>query len=158
MLVGVGLYEWLTQYYFPVRDAVPIVNLLEKGDFRGAARLISGPLFLPNGEMVRLPDGRPKRDPNRIRIRGVGAERIKRAILNVLNDSSDIIVLRETFNCVILGTIEQNVLFDKQSECAILEKAVMRVNAKKTRGETDWSVGVSSNGWYYLNMSHLVID
>ncbi len=86
-LIGFGLHWWLTQYYFPVRDVAPIVKLLERKDFGGAANLIISPLILSNGDMVRLPDGRPKRDPNRIQIRGRGADKIKHTILMILNSS-----------------------------------------------------------------------
>ncbi|MBM4164981.1 MAG: hypothetical protein FJ222_11170 [Lentisphaerae bacterium] len=150
-MAGFGLYWWLTQYYFPVRDVVPIVMLLEKKDFRGAESLIFSPLILPNGEMERLPDGMPKRDPNRIRIRGRGAEKIKRVYLNVLNTAEDAIVLREALGCA-FGCI--NDLLFTQSEGEILEKAVARYNAQipASSSENPWSVTVGSDGYYYVQM------
>jgi len=159
VLVGGGLYRWLTVYYFPVRDVEPIVMRLGKGDFIGAKRLISGVCLTPDGFVKYEPGDAPgmfkaKKDPNRIQIRGRGMEKVKRAILKVLNTSEDRIVLKGAFGCIMAGASQRNVLLDKQSEGEILEKAVARYNAiiPTTSSENPWSVTVGSDGYYYVQM------
>ncbi|MBM4164982.1 MAG: hypothetical protein FJ222_11175 [Lentisphaerae bacterium] len=158
-LVGFGLYAWLTQYYFPVRDVAPIVNLLEKGDLLGAQRLISGVCLTPDGRVETVPGDAPgmfktRKDPNRIRIRGRGADKVKHAILMILNSSEDVNVLQGALSCAIIGAYNRNVLFDKQSEREILEKAVARYNAQipAWAPELPWSVTAGSDGYYYVQM------
>jgi len=158
-LAGFGLYWWLTQYYFPIREVSPIVKLLEKGDIGGAERLISGVCLTPDGFVKREPGDAPgmfkaKKYPNRIQIRGRGMEKVKRAILKVLNTSEDRIVLKGAFGCIMVGSVNRNVLFDKPSEGEILEKAVARYNAQipTSSSENPWSVTVGSDGYYYVQM------
>jgi hypothetical protein len=157
-LIGFGLYWWLTQYYYPVRDVAPIVNLLENGDFIGVKKQIYGLLSLTNGATDRSSDGRAKIDPNRIRIRGRGSDKIKHAILKVLNTSEDINVLRGAFGCAMAGASQRNVLFDKQSEREILEKAVARYNAQipASSSENPWSVTADPDGYYYVQMGGFI--
>ena len=158
-IAGFCLYWWLTQYYFPVRDVAPIVNLLEKGDLLGAQRLISGVCLTPDGRVESVPGDapgtiKPKKDPNRIRIRGIGADKVKHAILVILISSEDMNVLHGALRCVISGAVNRNVLFDKQSEREILEKAVARYNAQipAWAPELPWSVTADSDGYYYVQM------
>jgi len=161
-MASFGLYWWLTQYYFPVRDVAPIVNLLEKGDVLGAKILISGVCLTPDGRVEKVPGDAPgtiktKKDPNRIRIRGKGADKVKHAILMILNSSEDINVLHGALRCVISGAVNRNVLFDKQSEREILENAVARYNAQKPAPEQPWSVTAGSDGYYYVQMGGFLI-
>jgi len=81
-------------------------------------------------------------------------EKVKRAILKVLNTSEDRIVLKGAFRCIMEGAVEGNVLLDKQSEGEILEKAVARYNAiiPTSSSENPWSVTVGSDGCYYVQM------
>jgi hypothetical protein len=158
-VVGFILYWWLAQYYFPVRDVAPIVNRLEKGDLLGAQRLISGVCLTPDGQVEVEPGDAPgmfktRKDPNRIRIRGRGADKVKHAILMILNSSEDMNVLHGALRCAIIGAYNRNVLFDKQSEREILEKAVARYNAHipAWAPEGPWSVIVGSDGNYYVQM------
>lgn len=158
-LLGFGLYSWLTQSYFPVRDVAPIVHRMERGDFVGGEHLILGTLMLPNGEIARMPDKKAMTDPNRIRIRCRGAEKIKQVILKVLDSAEDSTILRNTFLCIIAGTIGENILFDKPEEREILEKAVARYNnavISDTSIERPWSVNVTLNGYYYIQMGGFI--
>jgi hypothetical protein len=155
-VVGFILYWWLAQYYFPVRDVAPIVNRLEKGDLLGAQRLISGVCLTPDGQVEVEPGDAPgmfktRKDPNRIRIRGRGADKVKHAILMILNSSEDMNVLLGALRCVISGAVNRNVLFGKQSEREILEKAVARYNAQRPP-EAPWSVTADPDGYYYVQM------
>jgi hypothetical protein len=159
-VVGFILYWWLAQYYFPVRDVAPIVNRLEKGDLLGAQRLISGVCLTPDGQVEVEPGDAPgmfktRKDPNRIRIRGRGADKVKHALLMILNSSEDINVLKEAFACARLLQ-KRNVLFDKQSEREILEKAVARLNAQISSPEGPWSVTADSDGYYYVQMGGFI--
>jgi hypothetical protein len=158
-MAGLGLYWWLAQYYFPVRDVAPIVNRLEKGDLLGAQRLISGVCLTPDGQVEVEPGDAPgmfktRKDPNRIRIRGKGADKVKHAILMILNSSEDMNVLHGALRCAIIGADSRNVLFDKQSEREILEKAVARYNTHipASGPAGPWSVTADSDGYYYVQM------
>ncbi len=155
-MAGLGLYWWLAQYYFPVRDVAPIVNRLEKGDCMGVIMLIAGLRLTPDGLVDDEPRDAPgmfkaRNDPNRIRIRGRGADKVKHAMLMILNSSEDINVLKEAFACARLLQ-KRNVLFDKQSEREILEKAVARLNAQISSPEGPWSVTAASDGNYYVQV------
>jgi hypothetical protein len=92
-----------------------------------------------------------RKDPNRIRIRGRGADKVKHAILMILNSSEDMNVLLGALRCVISGAVNRNVLFGKQSEREILEKAVARYNAQRPP-EAPWSVTADPDGYYYVQM------
>ena len=158
-LVGFGLYAWLTQYYFPVREVAPILYCFEMKDFMGAEFLISGVCLTPDGQVEVEPGDAPgmfkaRKDPNRIRIRGRGADKVKHALLMILNSSEDINVLKEAFACARLLQ-KRNVLFDKQSEREILEKAVARYNAQRPP-EAPWSVTADSDGYYYVQMGGFI--
>jgi hypothetical protein len=155
-LVGFGLYAWLTQYYFPVREVAPILHRLAMNDFTGAEFLISGVCLTPDGQVESVPGDapgtiKPRKDPNRIRIRGKGADKVKHAILMILNSSEDMNVLLGALRCVISGAVNRNVLFGKQSEREILEKAVARYNAQRPP-EAPWSVTADPDGYYYVQM------
>ena len=162
-LIGFGLYAWLTQYYFPVREAAPILYCFEMKDFMGAEFLISGVCLTPDGQVESVPGDapgtiKPRKDPNRIRIRGKGADKVKHAILMILNSSEDMNVLQGALCCVISGAVNRNVLFGKQSEREILEKAVARYNTHipASGPAGPWSVTADPDGYYYVQMGGFI--
>jgi len=125
----IGGRIYYTHCDLPIRAVQPIVKLLDEG----TRNSIEQGMYRIRGLMiVQYPGGRSgmESDPNRIQIAGVGAEKVKRALLRAMEKATDPVTLHRLLVCVGASAEEGTIVFRDEKEWAIIGAAAERQNAK----------------------------
>jgi hypothetical protein len=128
---GWGLHKWLTNYYRPMRDARPILQMLERGtpgDLDAAARSLY--------DKPRL--GEP------------GASRVRQAVLSKFASATNEESLFYVFRVILAGQDDQQFMFQGEDEWAIIKAAVERNNALPGVFTT-FTIATDTNGVNWLS-------
>jgi hypothetical protein len=128
LLTIVGSRLYYTHRYLPIRAVQPIVKLLDDG----TRNSIEEGMYRVRGLMiVQYPEGRSgmERDPNRIKITGAGAKKVKQALLLAMEKATDPATLDYLLICVGASAEEGTLVFRGEKEWAIIAAAAERQNA-----------------------------
>jgi hypothetical protein len=127
---GWGLHKWLTNYYLPMRDAKPILQMLERGtpgDLDAAARSLY----------------------DRPRLREPGASRVRQAVLSKFPSATNEASLFYIFRVILVGQDDKRLMFHGEDEWAIIKAAVERNNALPGVVRT-FTIATETNGVNWL--------
>ncbi len=127
---GWGLHKWLTNYYLPMRDARPILQMLERGtlgDLDAAARSLY----------------------HRPRLSEPGARRVRQVVLRQFENAADEERLFNLFGFILAGQDDKQFMFQGEDEWAIIKTAVERNNALPGVVRT-FTIATDTNGVKWL--------
>ena len=132
VVVFIGWRMYYTHRYIPIKAVQPIVRLLDEGGLGSVERgmlLIRGLMWgqLPNGRRSMTPD------PNRIKITGAGAKKVKQALLLAMEKATDPATLDYLLICVGASAEERTLIFQGEKEWAIIGAAAERLSAQPWR-------------------------
>jgi hypothetical protein len=124
---GWGLHKWLTNYYLPIRDAKPILKMLERGTPGAFHILLDGP-----------------------RLREPGASRVRQTVLRKIVSATNEASLTDLFACILAGQDDKRLMFHGEDEWAIIKAAVERNNALPGVFTT-FTIATETNGVNWLS-------
>ncbi|MBM4164085.1 MAG: hypothetical protein FJ222_06560 [Lentisphaerae bacterium] len=124
----IGGRMYYSQHYLPIRAVQMIVRLLDEGTRDSVNR---GAMLVTGRTVVRYPDGTEgmESDPNRPKIVGEGAKKVKQSLLRAMEKETDPVTLRCLLICVGTSAEEGTIVFRDEKEWTIIAAAAKRQNA-----------------------------
>jgi hypothetical protein len=134
LLAAVGVTLYVQQYYLSMRDAKPVLEMLERGTLGDFGAVLN-----------TLLDGPRLREP--------GSGKIRQAVLRALASTSDGERLDYLFGIILAGQDDGRLLFKGKTQWDIIKAATDRSNANSWQGTT-YSVLTDTNGGNWLNFQN----